>query len=657
LLKNGCGAIPFNFIDIERMKSLRSNYYYWRPVIGLFLIFPFVFIFFRSIFYLLNTERISTEFLSMRWEIFWLSFRFDLMISAYCSILTWLLVSLKAYIPSLSSNVLFKVLMIWFVVLDLFVLLLICSDIPYYTFFNERINPAVILWINNPQMMLSFLADASEYYPFFVLFFLSVAVLIYLQRRMLKNWREQTVSAGLLSKGIPIALGALLFLAMRGGIQIRPLEVRDAFISGNNYINQFSLNPVLSYLNNFVNQNTSYLSDEEFDQFLTENKIDLNRPFPLSKSVEGDSMKKWNVVLVLMESMTGNMLNEYGNTENITPFLDSMTRVSLNVKGMYSTGTHTCNGIYSSLYGFPSFMSVHPMSNPTSVAQDFYGLPQVLKEFHYQTMFFTSHSRHWDNMEVFLTKNGFDTIYDITAHPHKKQVNAFGVPDEIVFETSLKKLDAHSQKGPMFATILTVSTHVPYVIAPYSKFPKSLIGSDPQKNIYRYADWCLKEFFREAAKKPWFNNTLFVFVADHGINLEPEMDMPLSFHRAPLIFYKQDLAPQQLEVMASQTDIFPTVMGLLGASYQNNTMGLDLRKEQRRYSFFVGSSTIGCVDTSHLYVYRKFGSSTLTRIGDKSQQDLSNLFSDKKNSLEKYALGNLQLCDYILENRKAGKPR
>jgi membrane-anchored protein YejM (alkaline phosphatase superfamily) len=132
--------------------------------------------------------------------------------------------------------------------------------------------------------------------------------------------------------------------------------------------------------------------------------------------------------------------------------------------------------------------------------------------------------------------------------------------------------------------------------------------------------------------------------------------MPLSFHRAPLIFFKKDLPPQQLNMLASQTDIFPTVMGLLNQPYTNNTMGIDLRKEKRPYTYFVGTNTIGCVDSTHFYIYRKFGSTSIIKIGDKTQKDLSEELADKKTAMEKYALGNLQLCAEILEKRKAGKP-
>jgi phosphoglycerol transferase MdoB-like AlkP superfamily enzyme len=649
--------LPFLYYLCTMKKYLRAQLLYWRPFFLLAAVQMITFIFFRIILFSLNTSRLTDEFFAYQTSVYLFSFRFDLLITSYLFILVWLLFSLRLNVSKISVRPVYRFLIVYFVIVDLFVLLLVCSDIPYYTFFNERINPAIILWINNPEMMINFLKDSPQYLPFFLLYILAFTAMIYCQLRILKHWKNQPVPEGKGHLAGTLILAAMVFVGMRGGIQTRALEVRDSFRAANNYVNQFPLNPVLTYLNNFIYQNTSYLSDDDFSIFLKEQNIDLSDRFPLARKTSApDSAKKWNVVLIIMESMTGNVMKEFGNQENLTPFLDSLTGVSMNVKGLYSTGTHTCNGVYSTLFSLPSFMGVHPMSNPGSVSQDFYGMPAVLKEKGYQNIFFTSHSRYWDNMQIFLTKNGMDTIYDDLSHRQEARINAFGMPDEAVFETALKKIDERTPKGPVFASILTISTHIPYTIPEFSKYSKLPQLKDPMKNVYRYADWSIKQFFEEARQKPWFENTLFVLVADHGINLEPESDMPLSFHRAPLIFFKKDLPPQQLNMLASQTDIFPTVMGLLNQPYTNNTMGIDLRKEKRPYTYFVGTNTIGCVDSTHFYIYRKFGSTSIIKIGDKTQKDLSEELADKKTAMEKYALGNLQLCAEILETRKAGKP-
>jgi phosphoglycerol transferase MdoB-like AlkP superfamily enzyme len=638
-----------------------NNYFkpsidYWKLLFGLSIIQLLTFLSFRVIFFILNTFRLTEEFFNHQSDIYFLSFRYDLMITCYLLIPVWLLLTIRLFALGIASKLLMWCLVFYFIMVDFFTLLMTCTDLPFYTFFNERINPSVILWVNNPDMMFNFVKDSVQYIPFFILYIVAFAIVIYFQIKLIKKYFHKEVPQGKAPWMMNIAVMALVFIGMRGGTQLRPLEVQDAFITINNYVNQFSLNPVLTYVNSYVNQNTSYLSEDDFNRFMLEQKIDIQQKFPLSKQIiETDSAHQWNVVLVLMESMTGNVMQQFGCKENLTPFLDSLAQVSVNVTRHYSTGTHTCNGIYSTLFGYPSFMGVHPMSNPNSVNQSFYGMPSVLKEKGYQNIFFTSHDCYWDNMQGFLPKNGMDTIYDFRSHRQGTQVNALGVPDEIVFETALKKIDEHSLNGPVFATVLTVSTHTPYTIPEWSTFKKLPQHSDAMKNSYKYADWSLKNFFTQAEKKPWFKNTIFVFVADHGINLEPESDMPLSFHRTPLLFYQKDMLPQQLNVLASQTDIFPTLMGLLNQSYTNNTMGIDLLKEKRSYVYFVGTNTIGCVDSSYFYIYRKFGSSSLTRMNEKVQEDLSDKMQDKKAEMEHYALGSLQLCAHILEQRKVGK--
>ncbi|MCU0431589.1 MAG: LTA synthase family protein [Cytophagaceae bacterium] len=634
-----------------------SNFRYWRYLLYLAGLQLLLLQAFRLLLVALNTDRITHEFPEYIKDIIPLSLRFDGMIVAYTCLPVLLFFLIGQFSPGFrqSRGMRWTLLGYW-MVMNAVELLLLCTDLPYYAFFNERLNPSVMLWVNNPGMMLGLVAGSPEYYPYLLAFALLIWMLSWRQHRWIVAWQSVPVPPAGPSMLSGIGLATLLVVAMRGGWYIRPLEMKDAFISSNNFVNQVSLNPVISYFHSIVNERNSFLSDEIYQQYLEKNGINVTSAYPLAKEIKGDSAKHWNVVLIIMESMTGNMLRQFGNKENITPFLDSLHEVSLSIHGLYTTGTHTCNGVYSTLYGLPSFMGIHPMSNLDAIKQPFYGMPPVLKENGYQTFFVTSHRGNWDNMQFFLRRNGMDTLYDLPSHPLDKQVNAFGVPDEILFESAIQKLDAHASKGPVFATLLSISTHVPHIIANFSKFPQPRRLKDPVKNIYRYADWSLEHFFSLAKTKPWYNNTLFVLVADHGINLEPHMDMPLSFHRSPLIFFKPGMTPEKRNQLASQTDIFPTTMGLLGLPYTRNVMGIDLRKETRASVFFVGNTTIGCVDTAHFFTYRKFGGNTLTRLDDSLQADWSDRLPDKLESLSVNAFGGLQLCSEVLKKQKVGKP-
>ncbi len=91
--------------------------------------------------------------------------------------------------------------------------------------------------------------------------------------------------------------------------------------------------------------------------------------------------------------------------------------------------------------------------------------------------------------------------------------------------------------------------------------------------------------FIEAAKiKPYFSNTIFVFVGDHGIrgdagNMFPKCwtEDGITTQHVPLLFYAPGiLQPQRLSKTCSQNDLLPSVAGLLNINYTNTTLGRNL---------------------------------------------------------------------------------
>ena len=118
---------------------------------------------------------------------------------------------------------------------------------------------------------------------------------------------------------------------------------------------------------------------------------------------------------------------------------------------------------------------------------------------------------------------------------------------------------------PFFATLLSISNHPPYIIPPYFK-PHS---KETEEQIVEYADWSLRKFMDEASRQPWYENTIFVFLADHGKLVgSPKSDMPLTYHHIPLIIYEPGQSPRKLEVLGGQIDVGPTILGMLGISYK-----------------------------------------------------------------------------------------
>ena len=174
-----------------------------------------------------------------------------------------------------------------------------------------------------------------------------------------------------------------------------------------------------------------------------------------------DTLPRRNVVMVLMESMSASLMQRFGQSERLTPYLDSLYRESLSFANFYSAGNHTNHGLYATLYSFPSVMKRNAMKG--SVIPTYSGLPTVLRDNGYDTMFFMTHESQYDNMNAFFRTNGYEEIYSQENYPADKVVNGFGVQDDYLFSYALPVLNRHAATGkPFFATLLTISNHPPY---------------------------------------------------------------------------------------------------------------------------------------------------------------------------------------------------
>jgi phosphoglycerol transferase MdoB-like AlkP superfamily enzyme len=105
----------------------------------------------------------------------------------------------------------------------------------------------------------------------------------------------------------------------------------------------------------------------------------------------------------------------------------------------------------------------------------------------------------------------------------------------------------------------------------------------------RYADYAQGYFLREAKKHAWFDNTLFIVVADHGARVYGHEEIPLKSYEIPMLFYSpKHLRPGEVDALTTQIDIAPTVLGLLGLSYHAPFFGEDVlhSREANRVAFF-----------------------------------------------------------------------
>lgn len=448
-------------------------------------------------------------------------------------------------------------------------------------------------WFDNLGFVFSMIIEEPKY--FFII--LPLVFLLYIFHAILRKIFNRTSKRKPLNRTIKtlsyVLFLGLIFIGIRGRVQKKsPITIGTAYFSNHSFLNQLGLNPVFilmrSYLDSQNKKNTTiHLMEDELAISMVQEFLNIkpnSSISPIARKITPDtiSVDKPNVILITMESMSAAKMAKHGNQNNLTPFLDSLSHESIYFKNIYTSGKHTFNGIFSSMFSFPALYRQHPMKSIKS----YYGLSHVLRSQGYSTTYFTTHDSQFDNVEGFLRANAYDNIISQSDYPLSEIKTTLGVPDDIMFKFSIPIInELHTENKPFLVSFMTASDHGPYYIPEYFEPKNKAI----KNQIVEYADWSLSQFMKSARKQDWFKNTIFIFVADHGAAMSTPYDISLDYHHTPLIFHApyRIKHPKQYDNLGGQIDLFPTLMGLLNLPYTNNTLGIDLLKETRPYIFIM----------------------------------------------------------------------
>jgi phosphoglycerol transferase MdoB-like AlkP superfamily enzyme len=627
----------------------------------------FLFIYRVILFFTYSLEHgIEDQRTSMIKEAFLIGVQFDSVVLGYILGIPMLFLSVFSLLKR--RAIFFKIVHFYILTLIFVAFFISSADIPYFNYNFSRLSAVIFGWLSDTGIIVSMITEEPTYFIYTLVFIVFFAIYTFLSIRLVKRIKSRPVVVkGLVNKLVYVLFSLfflfLSFFAMRGRVD-SPIRINHAFFCNNSFYNQLGLNPTFTLLKSLTQVNDIKVYE---DDVVIKNvqkylgiKDSLKHDFPFSRIIVDNAPElKKNIVLVLMESMSANKMGRYGNPDNLTPFLDSLASVSYSFDNIYSAGIHMCDGIFSTLYSIPTVLRDRPMS--ALKIKRYKSVPEVLKKNGYYNIYFTTHSQTFDNVGSFLPINSFDQIVSQKDYDKGLIQNSFGIPDHVLFDYAVDKFDGLSKKGnPFFAALMTISDHGPYVIPDEIPFkPKTEVI---KKQIVEYADWSIRHFMESVKTKDWYENTVFVFVADHGgVVGDVTYDIPLSFHHIPFIIHSPDtslIEPKTILNYGGQIDVLPTVLGMLNFSYANNTLGVDLLKEKRPYAFFSSDDKVGCIDDEYFYIYRVRGKESLYQYKGKSTTNLIDKYKDKAESMRKYCISMIQAGKWITSQVESNnKPR
>ena len=330
-----------------------------------------------------------------------------------------------------------------------------------------------------------------------------------------------------------------------------------------------------------------------------------NRALPIERRiVPSGPEKRLNVVLVSVESLSADYLGKFGNPRGLTPNLDRLADEGLLFTRLYATGTRTVRGLEALALSLPPTPGHSVVKRPNN--ENLYTIGEVFAEKGYEPIYLYGGYGYFDNMEHFFGSNGY-TFVDRSAIPASDihYENIWGVADEDLFTLTLNELDRrHASGRRFFAHVMTTSNHRPYTYPPGRVDIPPGTGAD---GAVKYTDWALGDFIARARKRPWFDDTVFVIVADHCAAARGKTDLPLErFHIPMLIYAPKHIQPARIETIASQIDVAPTILGLLDFGYTSRFFGQNILTEGRTHQRAVMANyqTVGYYENGMLVELR-----------------------------------------------------
>ncbi|HAB90765.1 MAG TPA: hypothetical protein DCF43_00295 [Pseudomonas sp.] len=526
--------------------------------------------------------------------------RFDLRLIVYVSIP----LALSMLMPWLMNQR--RLLVVWLTFSAAVSILLGIVELDFYREFHQRLNSLVFQYLNeDPATVISML-----WHGFPVVTLLSTWLVCTLVMYFLFSWAErktriyQTSQAGYsyLIQGIAFSICLVIcVVAARGTLrQGPPLRWGDAYTTHSMFANHLGLNPVLSLYSAAKTTFSDHRDNVWKATLPTSEAQEITRDLVLTAQdqlIDTDSaairrinspitetqLKVRNVVVILMESFAGRYVGALGSQDQITPEFDKLSKEGLLFTRFFANGTHTHQGMFASMACFPNLPAFEYLMQSPEGGNHFSGLPQLLSARGFQDAYVYNGDFAWDNQQGFFSNQGMthfvgrnDYVNPVVSDP------TWGVSDQDMFDRGIAELNQLKDDKPFYALLQTLSNHTPYALPDVlpTESVKGHGSLDLHLTAMRYSDWALSQFFKKAKQQPWYNDTLFVVLGDHGFAApEPMTEMDLYRFHVPMLLIApgiQQLFGTENTTVASQVDMVPTIMGRLGDDVQHQCWGRDL---------------------------------------------------------------------------------
>jgi phosphoglycerol transferase len=575
-----------NHAFIDNVSLLKKSLGALWTLISFYVVILFTLSFSRLALILWQAER---TLLNDAWlQIMLNGLRIDVSTLSYLLILPLLSVSLSLVIGK-GMKYLKPILLGWLTVVFLSAIFFEVITPTFILEYDLRPNRLFIEYLIYPKEVFSMLFSG---YKFEIVSSLLVLVVGYQLSVVLfrKSWNDTSILPKKYLALICITLFLFCFLGARGTLSHRPINPAMVAFSTDHLLNDLSVNSLYSTAFAFKQMQLEKGSENYYGKMAVQDILNevksatlitpdlyTNNEVPTQTYHQASYQgKPKNIVILLQESLGARYVKTLGGLP-LSPNLDKLMTEGWNLTNLYATGTRSVRGIEAVVTGFTPTTSRSVVKLDKS-QQHFFTIAQFLKSQNYQTQFIYGGESHFDNMKSFFLGNGFTDIVDFPKFGHVEFEGSWGASDEDLYNQAHREFELLNQnEKPFFSLVFTSSNHSPY------DFPDNKVSLyDAQKNTRnnaaKYADYALGQFFQKAKKAEYWNNTIFVVIADHDSRVGGAELVPIEHFHIPALIIGKGISAKQDERLASQIDIAPTLLSLAGVSGYHPMIGHDLNQ-------------------------------------------------------------------------------
>lgn len=590
----------------------------------LFLIITFlawlpVFAIQKPLFMLYNHSLAAGSSITDYLNVIWYGLKLDMTVAGYLTIIPLIITIISIYFP---SRIYRKILNLYFLIISIAVSLIFAVDMALYQYWGFRLDSTLFFYMQSPKDAMASVPVGQGLFQVLVFILYGGGVWWCLRKFISPLFPDQCVKHKIATTIMILFLGALMFIPIRGGITTSTANVGMVYFSEKQFLNHSAINPCFSLLSS-INKQQDFAS--QFNFFSEEERSEI---FDSIKPTECDSVERVltsnrpNILIILMESFSANVVEAVGGEAGITPNLNRLSKEGVLFTNMYANSFRTDRGIVAVLNGYPAQPTTSIMKYP-SKSQTLPSIAKSLTQEGYSADMIYGGDINFTNMQSYFFGSGYSKITADRNFPLSKRLSKWGANDDVTFEHLYDDIATRPLDKPWLTTFLTLSSHEPFEV-PYHRL------EEPYTNSIAFTDSCLGSFIDKFKQLPAWKNTLIILIADHGFHYPHNLTEcePRRYH-IPMIWTGGAVKdPMIVDKYAGQTDLAATLLSQLGLSHRDFSFSKDIFcPSSPQYAFYTFPNSFGFIDSTGVTVMDNESCQLL--ISDSSENEKQRLSKGK----------------------------